>query len=773
VLANFHTHTPGSRDYAKDLIPAGDLSPRDVARGILEDCRRQHVHVLAVTDHNSPSFARAKTGNGSFAVDPEQESYYAMMRAVIREKPEKYGDILVLPGVEIGAENIHVLGFFAPSDDPGWDVLSIASILSEGNCPPEFYGDHLKSCTDFSVADAIDVIHQRGGVAIPAHIDGASGFLAEEDQNRLLSLIVSRPHLFAVEYLKDATRVKLEQLISSTSWMDIFAAREGHSIAWTQSSDAHFVRAFDEAQNGNGKPIGTKGRRTWLRLDPGALSFEAVRAALLDPENRVRVDETRRPRGRQGAYRPLPPDRTYVRSLCLDWGHRAPETLRFSEGINALVGPPRAGKTARAQAFSVVSGKKPDLSVTDPDSDNGGQTSGGPSLQSVDILLQRGVGGSGNALWWLHRSARERIYVARVEVEGDRLQIHQNAAGQWVDLFPNGQFDSRALRNHFQDLSASQARLAPSVPQAYSLVDVREMLLDPVRVARFIEWHYVPVEHIARHRKLHEQLKRVTLNPGRQSVADLAAKLKESLTALKEPRREAKAALDALYQDSRIGLAVTWEGGSWSRMAERKRVAEQLLAMASREPDAVFDVLKSIEDRAQLRLTLAPAGTSGSPAPSTRVRTALKGLLLVIGARDLGPIIFDAPGTFFPPAELTETLAPMLLQARDCGAQFIASIDDTNLPFAVDADLLFVCRRDSIEGRVGPLEDAATGPLEKVATAAWALKNLDGGGDQFSRRIQLYKTVLATDLAERQRKLAEVVLALGNPKSRRDEGRGK
>jgi histidinol phosphatase-like PHP family hydrolase len=773
VLANFHTHTPGSRDYAQDLIPHGDLAPQDVARGILEDCRRQKVHVVAITDHNSPSFARAKTGNGRFAVDPEKESYYAMMRAVIREQPDEYGDILVLPGVEIGAENIHVLGIFAPSDDPGWDVLSIASILSEGHCTPEFYGDHLKSCTDFSVADAIDVIHRRGGIAIPAHIDGASGFLQEEDQNRLLRLIVSRPHLFAVEYLKDAARLGLEELISSTNWKDVVAAREGRSIAWTQSSDAHFVRAFNAGQNGNGKPIGTKERRTWLRLDPHALSFEAVRAALLDPENRVRVDKTRRPRGRQGAYRPLPPDRTYVRAVRLDWGNRQKETLRFNEGINALVGPPRAGKTARAQSFSVASGKRDALSVTDPESVAGGPSNGGPSLRSIDMLLERGVGNSASALWWLHRDTKRRVYAARVEVDGDQLRVHPDAEGHWVDLFPNGEFDRRALRNHFQDLPASQARLAPAVPQAYSLANVQQMLRDPVRVARFIEWHYAPDEYIGRHRKLHEQLRHVTGKPGRLSDAALSAKLKELFTALKESRRKAKAALAALYKDSRVGLTVTWETGSWSRAAERKRVAKQLRAMPPGDPYAVFDVLKSIEDRARLRLKLAPARTSNADAPSPRVRAALTGLLLVIGARDLGPIILDAPGAFFQPAELTQTLAPLLLQARDSGAQFIASIDDTNLPFAVDADLLFVCRRNPIEGRVGPLEAEATGPLENAATAIWALKNLDGGGDQFSRRMQLYMPVLGAALAERQRRLADVVLALGNPKSRKDHGRGK
>jgi hypothetical protein len=121
---------------------------------------------------------------------------------------------------------------------------------------------------------------------------------------------------------------------------------------------------------------------------------------------------------------------------------------------------------------------------------------------------------------------------------------------------------------------------------------------------------------------------------------------------------------------------------------------------------------------------------------------------------------------------LVKALAPLLLHARDQGAQFVLSADDTNLPFAVDADLLFVCGRDARQGRIGPLEEEKTGGLEKSATAEWALRNLDGGADQFARRMQLYGSVLGPALAERERKLAEVLLKLGNRTGRKGP-RGK
>lgn len=779
VLANFHTHTPGSRDYAKDLLPNGKYSPGDIARGILEDCIKQGIHVLTITDHNSPSFVRVKVGKHLLA-DPESESYYAILRRMVGNNPDRYGRILVLPGVEIGAENIHVLGVFPPSEDPGWDALKIAAILSQGNCPPDFYGDHLKSCTDFSVADAVDIIHERGGIAIPAHIDGPSGFLKEEDQKRLLKLIVSRPHLFAVEYIEDKARASLEKLLSTTDWKDIFAARQGHPIAWVQSCDAHFVRAFNPKQGGNGKAIGTPHRRTWLRIDPGALSFEAVRAALMDPENRVRVDKTSRPRGRQGTFQPPPDDRTYVRALRLDWGKKRTEVLTLNTGINAIVGPPRAGKTARAQAFPVISGIIEDLGVADQDTgtmpkstedqeakeaDKGRK---GPSLKSADMILGCGLGTRAPTLWWLHRDAPEQIYVAQVEPRGNRLRISKGKKGQWVSLCPGGCFDRRALRKHFWNLPSKQARVAPTVPQGFSLDDMKDMLADAVRLARFIEWHYVPDDMVKEHRSLHDRLRKVTEHPGALSAAELSARLKTLFTKLETPRKKAKASLNALYEDRPMGLEVSWRRGSWNSVKARKAVAQKIIDLTKQERDfdTISTLLANIEDRAGISLRLDPDQRQQPGKLSEHVRAALSGLLLVIGARDLGPIVLDAPGAYFEPAELVNTLAPLLLHARDAGAQFVLSVDDTNFPFAVDADMLFVCRRDPKERQVGPLDEEATGGLEKGTTAMWALRNLDGGGDLFARRRQHYSRVLGIERAEGQRKVADVLLAVSERKGR-------
>jgi histidinol phosphatase-like PHP family hydrolase len=762
VLANFHTHTPGSSDYAKDLVPSGNASHEKIARGILEDCLAQNIKVVAITDHNSPSFVRKKSEK--FLVEPEKESYYAVMRSLIDRDPMKYGGILVLPGVEIGAENIHVLGLFPPSADPGWDVLSIASILDEGNCPPDIYGDANKSCTEFSVADAIDIIDARGGIAIPAHIDGPSGFLKEESQERLLKMIVSRPHLYAVEYINDKVRADLEKLLTKKRGNnDIYSAREGRSIAWTQACDAHFVVAFNKDQAGNGMPIGTVSRRTWLRLDPNALSFEAIRATLLDPENRVRVDKTARPRGRQGAYKPLPSDRTYVRAMHLDWGNNHKEKVPFNEGINTIVGAPKAGKTARVQAFSVVGSTRGDLGVTDNDDDR--QSDGGPSLKSVDMILECGIDSKDNVLWWIHRKDPRWTFVAPVEVQGKKLQPLSGKKGAWVDLCPGAQFNRRALRNHFKGLPAALARRAPAIPQGFSLNNMKNMLDDQARTMRFVEKHYIPDSLVADHSKLYDELFKITNAPGSITPAQLASKINGVFKKLEGHRKKAIGELNKRYKDTDVGLGANRTKGKWSNMTKRKEIAARILELTDSTPDAVFDILKEIEDRVSLSLKFKKSKMEENAALSDRLSLALKGLLLVIGARDLGPVVIDAPGTYFEPAELVETMAAMLLDARERGAQFVVSVSNTNLPFAVDANALLVCDRDHRPGRIGPLNAGCSGGIENQDTAVWALDNLDGGGDLFDRREQYYANVLGSSLAVEQGRISDVLLSMSKSKT--------
>lgn len=760
VLANFHTHTPASSDYLRTQDPARQrsLTPDEMAAAILDDCVVQGIRVLAITDHNTPSFVRAKRGAETVVV-PEAGSYYAAMRRLVADPPEgkAYSSVLVLPGVEIGAENIHVLGVFPPTPDPEFDAMHIAAILEEGNCLPTSYGDATASCTEFSVADAIDVVHERGGIAIPAHIDGPSGFLTEVSQARMLALILSRPHLFAVEYVNDACRVRMATLLTTGGDHSVLAGRAGNPIAWTKSSDSHFTLARNASADGNGEPLGTSGRRTWLRLDPSDLTFESVRAALRDPDNRVRVDSTARTFGRQGSLPAPSTDRTYVRAMRVTWSDKSKDSFRVARGTSVLVGPPGAGKRARLEAISVASGVRPTMQGLDA-------TLGGASpsdAESVDLLLSRGSE-PGADLWWLRRTARKpgQVSVAALQVDNAARQVVASPPTD-VTVGAGGSFDHRAVRRFLE----AQAMVAP---RAFDVTDMDRMLADRARTGRFVEWHYTPEADRAAHRQLHADLWDFLLRPMPDETDDsLARGLQGLLASLQDYRTAAVAALNAFYKDRTPGLTPKLATGTW-RKAGALTAARAIRKLGStRTEDAVWSELLKVEDGVSLSLRLA-----GDPAISDATRAALTGILLVLPASGVGPVILGGPEQHFEPEELAEQLAPAIQDAVEAGAQFIISVADKVFPFAVDADLLLVCERDRATGGVGGINSARSGGLDRQATAEWALRALDGGSDLVARRQALYADVIGQERAVRQAARLAALAALA-PKPRKPDTKGK
>jgi len=447
--------------------------------------------------------------------------------------------------------------------------------------------------------------------------------------------------------------------------------------------------------------------------------------------------------------------------MSVDWGHRHKEKIPFNPGINTFVGPPQAGKTARVQAFSVIGGTRSDMGVADPDRNLDGS---GPAAKAVDMLLERGLGAKDNLLWWIHREDALRAFVAPMEMKGKKLQVLSKKKGAWVDLHPGGRFNRRAIRSYLEALPVALSRRAPAIPQGFSLKSMKAMLDEPARIMRFVEKHYSPDSVFKKHRKLHDDLFRVMHRPGALSAVGLGSEIRRILQKLSKYRKKAVDALNRRYTQTDVGLRATKRPGTWKKAANRKKAAEQILAMTNPGPDEVFGALKGIEDRVSLSLTFKNAKLKENAALSDRLSLALKGLLLVIGARDLGPIVLDSPGAYFEPADLVRILAPMLLDARESGTQFVVSVSNTNFPFAVDANALLVCSRDPREGRVGPFNEEASGGIENPGTALWTLENLDGGGDLFDRREQYYAGVLGSSLAEEQGRISDVLLSMSKRK---------
>ncbi len=157
LRADLHIHTC--------LSPCGELtmSPRAVVDG----ARAAGLDLIAVTDHNTTENAaaviEAAAGTGLF----------------------------VLPGIELTtAEEVHILGLFGPGAELGPFQAEVYRNLPDVPSKKKFVKDQvlvdaddyvtgfsprcLFGATRFSVHEAVDLIHDHGGLAVACHVDRES-----------------------------------------------------------------------------------------------------------------------------------------------------------------------------------------------------------------------------------------------------------------------------------------------------------------------------------------------------------------------------------------------------------------------------------------------------------------------------------------------------------------------------------------------------------------------------------------------------------------------
>ena len=148
---DFHTHTPESSDYKQP-----DESELDWLKALM----LESIDCVAVTDHVSGGW-----------VDRLKSTYEELDQSA-----EWYRPLTIFPGAEItvstSQSRIHLLALFSP--DCG--SAKITAVL--GQCGiTDGQGDAEETCATESVDKVIDIIHNAGGVAIPAHIDAKKGLL--------------------------------------------------------------------------------------------------------------------------------------------------------------------------------------------------------------------------------------------------------------------------------------------------------------------------------------------------------------------------------------------------------------------------------------------------------------------------------------------------------------------------------------------------------------------------------------------------------------------
>lgn len=280
---DLHVHTPGSSDArSEDFGTAADIVQKAIDVGL---------DAIAVTDHNTAAWcgdmAEAAAGTG----------------------------LVVLPGFELSTSDGHLLGIWeegtAPSD--------LEDVLIRLGIERSHFGD-LNVVSTKGMSECAAEIHEKGGIAVAAHIDKERGILTQPVQTYVNQLLRDQ-NIVAYEYVLAETPARVAAKLAGT-----------RSPALIQSSDAYDAGLSRHAANGIGV------RRSWIKAARPDLC--GLRYALQDPDLRVTLTDPA-----------TIPHHPTIDSVSISGGFLSGVSLDFSPDLNCLLGGTGAGKSLVLEAL--------------------------------------------------------------------------------------------------------------------------------------------------------------------------------------------------------------------------------------------------------------------------------------------------------------------------------------------------------------------------------------------------------------------------------------
>ena len=317
---DLHNHTPFDPHFNRQGLVV-ETGPQKAAfaeayvRYLHQD---QGIEIVGVTEHNDVSWL----------------SY-------IQEAARQVDDLIVFPGVEVGAKEgkrqVHYLALF----DPDTPSSTIDHFLSSLDLMPgkRFHDDGSPRLTKLDAPDLTFHIVDHKGIPIAAHASSTNGLFQEaEGETRVLAYC--DPHLIAAEIPGEREALSNFERQLVKGGMDVYG---GKSIACLNHSDGRGL-----GDSGDAPSIGS--HFTYIKLSD--MSVEGLRQAFIDHESRVRL---------KGEYR----ETAYPRLLGLvvengflsgppDEDHADPFAVRFNPNLNTIIGGRGAGKSALLEAIRYV-----------------------------------------------------------------------------------------------------------------------------------------------------------------------------------------------------------------------------------------------------------------------------------------------------------------------------------------------------------------------------------------------------------------------------------
>ncbi len=292
VQADFHLHTRQD----KQFIYTGEEN--SFVNDYVATLKEKNIRIGVITNHN-------KFDIGEFCA--------------LRKKAKKEG-IFLLPGIELsvneGASGIHTLIVFSDQWlEKGNDYISpILPLMFPGKTASEY--QHKDGRSDKNILQVVEELEKvsRDYFLMFAHVEQKNGLWTEMANGKLGDFIdkrydAVRGRTLAFQKVRtDETKSKVK------SWLGDWYPAE------VEGSDCKSI-----------EDIG-KGSTTFIKI--GDFTFEAVKYALRDSENRVSNEI-------------LPKyTHSYIKSISFEGGIMNGKTIAFSPELNALIGIRGSGKSS-------------------------------------------------------------------------------------------------------------------------------------------------------------------------------------------------------------------------------------------------------------------------------------------------------------------------------------------------------------------------------------------------------------------------------------------
>jgi hypothetical protein len=317
-LKYFRSQIPGEgypdslRGYQDQLLAYSRLKADQIVQTFLA----KKLSLVAVTDHN---------GMGTLwdddlgAMDLTAPTWYEIIDDAAQKvnATEKRTRLVVLPGVEISTNGVHILAIFPPQRPRRRAHFLICDLLSEVGIPVEEWCINMAVGT-LSPFDTINLIVQKGGIAIPAHIDGTDQAMLDTYKltSGAVADVVGNARLRAVEVINPA---RFETGPVKTKLDEVRRNNKLPSLAYFQGSDSHQLKDIAK-------------RSTVLKMT--GPSFEALRTAIQMPASRVRFTSDRKDW-----------DGLYLQGMAFDHPILGRQVLHFNRNLNCISGKVGVGKS--------------------------------------------------------------------------------------------------------------------------------------------------------------------------------------------------------------------------------------------------------------------------------------------------------------------------------------------------------------------------------------------------------------------------------------------